>query len=81
MVYKVEVFTSPTCPYCPMAVDIVNQAKEQLQDQMDVEIVNMAENRKRANEYGIMAVPSVVINGNVEFVGAPTLDDLLSKLK
>ncbi|MDR2623096.1 MAG: MJ0307 family thioredoxin [Methanobrevibacter sp.] len=81
MVYRVEVFTSPTCPYCPMAEDVVMQAKEQLQDKMDVEVINIMENNKRAVDYGIMAVPAVVINGVVEFVGAPTLEDLLLKLK
>jgi small redox-active disulfide protein 1 len=83
MVYKVEVFTSPTCPYCPMAEDVVNQAKEKLQDKIDVEVINIAtgEGNKKAHDYKIMAVPAVAIDGNVEFVGAPNLDDLLLKLK
>ncbi|MDR3292318.1 MAG: MJ0307 family thioredoxin [Methanobrevibacter sp.] len=81
MVFKIEVFTSPTCPYCPTAKDIVMEAKKQLKDKIDVEEVNIMENKKRANAYGVMAVPAIVINGVVEFVGAPTLDDLLLKLK
>ncbi|MDR1818857.1 MAG: MJ0307 family thioredoxin [Methanobrevibacter sp.] len=81
MVFKVEVFTSPTCPYCPMAEEIVMKAKGQLKDEMNVEVVNIMEDKKRATDYGIMAVPAIAINGIVEFVGAPTLDDLLLKLK
>jgi small redox-active disulfide protein 1 len=81
MVYKVEVFTSPTCPYCPMAEDVVNQAKEKLQDKIDVEVVNISNEQKRATDYGIMAVPAIAINGKVEFAGTLTLDDLLLKLK
>jgi small redox-active disulfide protein 1 len=79
-VFKVELFAAPTCPYCPTAKDIVIEAKKQLQNKMDVEEVNIMENKKRANTYGVMAVPAIVINGVVEFVGAPTLDDLLLKL-
>ncbi|MDR3223191.1 MAG: MJ0307 family thioredoxin [Methanobrevibacter sp.] len=81
MVFKIEVFTSPTCRYCPTAKDIVMKAKEQLQDKIDVEEVNIMEDKKRANAYGVMAVPTIVIDGVVEFVGTPALDDLLSKLK
>ncbi|MDR2873679.1 MAG: MJ0307 family thioredoxin [Methanobrevibacter sp.] len=81
MVYNIEVFTSPTCGYCPMAIDVVNQAKEKLQDKINVEIVNVATEVQRAQDYGIMGVPAIAIDGNIEFVGAPTLDDLLSKLK
>ncbi|GAA5818508.1 MAG: MJ0307 family thioredoxin [Methanobrevibacter sp. CfCl-M3] len=81
MVFKVEVFTSPTCPYCPMAEEVVMKAKDQLKDEMNVEVVNIMEDKKRATDYGIMAVPAIAINGVVEFVGAPTLDDLLLKLK
>ena len=32
-------------------------------------------------EYQIYAVPTIVIDGNVEFVGAPTLQELLTKLQ
>jgi predicted DsbA family dithiol-disulfide isomerase len=64
-----------------MAIDVVNQAKEKLQDKINVEIVNVATEVQRAQDYGIMGVPAIAIDGNIEFVGAPTLDDLLSKLK
>lgn len=82
MAIKVEVFTSPTCPHCPGAVKAVESAKEQIPD-LDVDVcsVNDEESRQRAINYGIMAVPSIVINGAVEFVGAPTLDELLDKLQ
>ena len=39
------------------------------------------ENREKAMEYQIYAVPTIVIDGNVEFVGAPTLQELLTKLQ
>lgn len=82
MVIKVEVFTSPTCPHCPGAVKAVEAAKEEVSDlEIDICNVNDEQNRQKAINYGIMAVPSIVINGAVEFVGAPTLNELLDKLK
>ena len=39
------------------------------------------ENRKRAIDYQIMAVPTIVIDGDVAFVGAPTDFELIEKLE
>ena len=81
MVLKVEVFTSPSCPYCPMAEQAVEEAKKEMGDAMDVEVVNIMTDRQRAIDYGIMAVPAIAINGVVEFVGAPSKEELIAKLK
>ena len=81
MVLRVEVFTSPTCPYCPMAEQVVEEAKKEIGEEMNVEVVNIMTDRQRAIDYGIMAVPAIAINGIVEFVGAPSREDLIAKLK
>jgi small redox-active disulfide protein 1 len=81
MAFKIEVFTSPSCPYCPMAEEVVEEAKIKLKDEIDVEVVDITKDRQRAIDYKIMAVPAIAINGIVEFVGAPNLEDLLNKLK
>ncbi|MCL2116624.1 MAG: MJ0307 family thioredoxin [Methanobrevibacter sp.] len=81
MVLKVEVFTSSSCPYCPMAEQVVEEAKKEIGDGMDVEVVNIMTDRQRAIDYGIMAVPAIAINGVVAFVGAPSKEELMSKLK
>jgi len=78
---KVEVFTSPSCPYCPMAEQVVEEAKREIGAEMEIEVVNIMTDRQRAVDYGIMAVPAIAINGVVEFVGAPNLEDLMAKLK
>jgi small redox-active disulfide protein 1 len=79
---KVEVFVSSTCPHCPGAVQVVEEAKKQVPD-MEVQIRNVedAENREDAINYGIMAVPTIAIDNHVEFVGAPSLPELLSRLQ
>ena len=79
---KIEVFTSPTCPHCPAAVKVVEEAKKQIEG-IEIEVLDASneENREKAMEYQIYAVQTIVIDGNVEFVGAPTLQELLTKLQ
>ena len=80
VVLKVEVFTSPNCPYCPMAEQVVAEAKKEIGDAIDVEVVDISIDREKAVAYGLMAVPAIAINGIVEFVGAPTKEELMAKL-
>ncbi|MCL2157592.1 MAG: MJ0307 family thioredoxin [Methanobrevibacter sp.] len=81
MVLKVEVFVSSSCPYCPQAEQVVDEAKREIGDEMDVEVINIRNDREKALDYGLMAVPAIAINGVVEFLGAPTKDELMAKLK
>ena len=83
MATKVEVFTSPTCPHCPAEVQVVDEAKAKLGDAIDVELKSIAdeEGRQAAINYGIMAVPAIAINNEIQFIGAPSLEELLEKLE
>lgn len=82
MVIKVEVFTSDSCPHCPMAVRVAEEGKKQVDVDVDLEIVNVntPDNRQRAIDYQIMAVPTIAINGKVEFIGAPSIGEFVAKL-
>lgn len=81
MVVKIEVFTSPTCPYCPMAVEVVEEAKKDLGDSIEIEKVDIMEDREKAVNYGLMAVPAIAMNGVVKFVGAPGKEELMAAIK
>lgn len=81
MVVKIEVFTSPTCPYCPMAIQVVDEAKREFGDAIDVEKIDIMVDRKKAIDYGLMAVPAIAMNGVVKFVGAPDKEDLFEAIK
>ena len=70
MVVKVEVFTSDSCPHCPAAVNVANEAKEVLGDAADIIICNIASEEN-----------TIAINAQVAFVGAPALDELVNKVK
>lgn len=65
----IQVFVTPTCPYCPKAVRIAHQlAIENLN--ITADMVEAVEFPHLANRYSVMAVPKTVINDRVEFVGA-----------
>jgi thioredoxin len=81
MVVKVEVFTSPSCPYCPMAVEVVDEVKKEMPNDLEVEKIDIMVDREKAIEYGLMAVPAIALNGVVRFVGAPNKDELLEAIK
>ena len=84
MAIKVVVFSTNSCPHCPSAIDAAQVAKDKLGDAIDVEVVKIdesKENYERAIQYQIMAVPTIVINGDVAFVGAPSEDELIEKLE
>ena len=63
MAHKIEVFTSPTCPHCPGAVKVVEEAKAKLGDEIEVQILSIADpaNRDLAIDYGVHAVSRRII--------------------
>ena len=81
MAVKIEVFTSPSCPYCPMAIEVVDQVKKEMGDKIDVEKIDIMNDRQKAIEYGLMAVPAVAINGLIKFIGAPEKEELVRAIK
>ena len=84
MAIKVVVFSTNSCPHCPSAIEAAKVAKDKLGDAIDVEVIKIdesSENRQRAIDYQIMAVPTIVIDGEVTFVGAPSEDELIDKLE
>lgn len=81
MVVKIEVFTSPSCPYCPMAIQLVDDVKKDMMDKVEVEKIDIMVDQEKAREYGLMAVPAIALNGVVRFVGAPGKEELVEAIK
>ncbi|MDI6655238.1 MAG: MJ0307 family thioredoxin [Candidatus Hydrothermarchaeota archaeon] len=79
MVIKVEVFKTEMCPHCPKAVALVKEVTKDLEN-VEVEIIDAMQNPKRALEYGIMAVPAIVINGTKKFIGMPSRGEFVQAL-
>ncbi|ADP77480.1 redox-active disulfide protein 1 [Methanothermus fervidus DSM 2088] len=75
MVVKIEIFTSPTCPHCPSAIALAEEIKEEYGNKVEIEEIDVMENREKAIEYGLLAVPTIAINGEVKFVGTPSKEE------
>ena len=76
----VEVIVTPTCPYCPYAALEANMFAFASEGKVIADTVEALENSDIADMYGVTAVPTVAINGNVEFVGVPREDMLLKAI-
>jgi small redox-active disulfide protein 1 len=67
-----ELFTSPTCPYCPEAKRVVKSTAEAMKDALLIERdVSEPQNADLARRYGIYSVPALVVNGRYKIQGVP----------
>jgi glutaredoxin-like protein len=68
-----QVFVTPTCPYCPTAVRTAH-AFAMASDQITADMVEAVEFPQLSNRYGVMAVPKTIINEETELEGAAPPD-------
>lgn len=68
----IEVFTSPSCPHCPRALEMAKQLAMQMPGIRVVEQSTATpQGYAKAALYGVQAVPTIFINCKRAFVGAP----------
>ncbi len=65
----IQVFVTPTCPYCPRAGLTAHQMAFE-SELVRADMVEATEFPHLANRYGVYAVPKVVINETTSFEGA-----------
>lgn len=65
----IQVFVTPTCPYCPKAVRLAHQMAIE-SELVKADMVESIEFPHLAQKYSVMAVPKIVVNEALEFVGA-----------
>jgi len=75
----IQVFVTPTCPYCPRAVRLAHQLAVE-SDYVRADMVESVEFPQLAQRYVVMAVPKIVMNEKVEFVGALQEDHFVEHL-
>ncbi len=75
-----EVFKSSNCPFCPRAIRIAEAVLSSYNDIL-LQVVDVRQNRQRARKMKIRAVPTLVFNNEVIYVGSPTIDELDEKLR
>ncbi|MGC8662433.1 MAG: protein disulfide oxidoreductase [Candidatus Micrarchaeia archaeon] len=73
----IKVFVTPTCPYCPRAVRTAHQFALE-NDKIKGTMIEAMEFYDMANQYGVMAVPKIVINDTVSFEGALPEEEFLN---
>jgi small redox-active disulfide protein 1 len=74
---RIKLLTSPTCPYCPMAADVVRRFAEKNKDVLAMEIsVTTEEGMKEAVKFGIRGVPAIIINDRAVMLGVPDMEEL-----
>jgi len=75
-----QVFVTPTCPYCPRAVVLAHHLAF-ASDKVTADMVEVTEFPHLGNRYNVMGVPRTVINDDTYIEGAAPEQMLLEKLK
>jgi len=65
----IQVFVSPTCPFCPRAARIAHQFAIE-NEFIKSDVIEMTEFPYLVQRYSVMSVPHIVINENTSFIGA-----------
>ena len=70
---KIEIYTSPTCPYCPAAIRMLQKAIDIYGKEIEVTKIDITtpNGEELATYYEIKATPTIVMNGIVKYRGAP----------
>ena len=79
----IEVMKTSSCPFCPMAVEVVQKVAKDFGDKVKVNILPLEEekNMKKAKGLGVSTVPVVLINGMIRFTGVPREENLKSAIE
>ncbi len=75
-----QVFVTPTCPYCPRAVVLAHHLAY-ASDKVTADMVEVSEFPHLGSRYNVMGVPRTVINDDTYIEGAAPEQMLLEKLK
>lgn len=76
----IQVFVTPTCPYCPSMVHLAHQMAIE-NDNIRADMVEAVEFPHLAQKYRVMGVPKTVINDVREIVGAVPEEKFLEEIK
>lgn len=62
-------FSAEWCPPCQAMKPIVSQIKQEMADQVEVEVIDIETDQERVREFEIMGVPTFVLMKDGEEVG------------
>ncbi len=75
----IQVFVSPTCPFCPRAARIAYQFAME-SEFVRSDVIEMTEFPYLVQRYGVMSTPHIVINEDTSFVGAQPPEVFLEQI-
>jgi glutaredoxin-like protein len=76
----IQVFVTPTCPWCPRAVRTAHQFAME-NSSITSDMVEATEFPELARSFEVMAVPKIVINGEISFEGAMPEETFLQYIR
>lgn len=74
-----QVFVSPTCPYCPKAARLAHQFAIE-NELIRADVIEMTEFPHLVQRYSVMSVPHIVINEDTSFVGAQPAEVFIEQI-
>lgn len=81
-VISVQIFTSDDCPYCPKAMEMVKELSKKYREVVWTQTsIDKFAGRKQALTFGIPAVPAIVIDGKLIFIGLPTSNEFETEIQ
>ena len=79
MPVHLQVFVTPTCPYCPRAVLLAHKLAIAC-ELVRADAIDASDFEQLADRYGVFGVPHTVINDRVHVSGAVSEDELVAEL-
>jgi len=76
----IQVFVTPTCPYCPTMVHIAHQMAVE-NEKIKADMIEAIEFPHLAQKYGVVGVPKTIINEKREIVGAVPEEVFMEEIK
>ncbi len=74
---KVQLVYTKTCVYCPTAKAIFKDLKKQYKFDYEEVDATSAEGQKLVSKFSIMSVPSIIVDGKLQWVGVPQKDKVV----
>ena len=76
---EIEIYTAPTCPYCPAAIRMLQKAVDIYETAINVTKIDITtpSGQELAAFYRVQATPTIVMNGEVKFRGPPPSETVL----
>ncbi|MBU5537358.1 MAG: thioredoxin family protein [Candidatus Aenigmatarchaeota archaeon] len=77
---KVQLVYTKSCVYCPIAKAMFRDLKKQYKFDYEEIDATSPEGQKLVAKYSIMAVPTIIVDNVVKWVGVPQKDKVIAVL-